>query len=184
MAASFPGPRCVAYRERMLALTYSEVGATAGELPSGYRHIRVERVIGHGRATFERASDDLLAGLAQRRAGMAIEMSEIPMREGTLVRMHMRLGPLTFRAPCVVVWSERTPELCGFAYGTLPGHPERGEERFELRMDAAGSITFQIIAFSVPGRWFTRVGGPLARLVQTRMTHRYLRALDADASVT
>jgi uncharacterized protein (UPF0548 family) len=36
---------------------------------------------------------------------------------------------------------------------------------------------FRITAFSKPGRWFTRLGAPLARLVQTRMTRRYLAAL-------
>jgi uncharacterized protein (UPF0548 family) len=38
-------------------------------------------------------------------------------------------------------------------------------------------VTFTITAFSAPGRWFTRLGGPLARLVQSRMTRRYLAAL-------
>lgn len=36
-----------------------------------------------------------------------------------------------------------------------------------------------IVAFSKPGRWFTKLGGPAARLVQTQMTRRYLQALDS-----
>jgi uncharacterized protein (UPF0548 family) len=84
---------------------------------------------------------------------------------------------LTFNIPCLVVWTERTSNRCGFAYGTLPGHPERGEERFELRLTRSGEVNFTIVAFSAPGRWFTRVAGPVARLVQDRMTRRYLEAL-------
>lgn len=161
----------------MVRVTYPEVGATAGELPRGYRHVRAERVIGHGREDFERACDDLLTGMAQRRAGAIVHLSDVPLQEGTRVRMLVRLGPLSFRIPCVVVWAERSAHSCGFAYGTLPGHPERGEERFELRLHSCGDVVFRIIAFSSPGRWFTRLGGPLARSVQTWMTHRYLAAL-------
>jgi uncharacterized protein (UPF0548 family) len=163
----------------VLEVTYAEVGATGGELPAGYRHVRAERVIGHGREDYGQACDDLFAGQVQRRAGADIQLSEVPLREGTLVRMRLRLGPLLFRAPAVVVWAERSHEVCGFAYGTLPGHPERGEERFEVRIDDSGEVVFRIVAFSLPARWFTRLGGPIARLVQSRMTHRYLEALGA-----
>lgn len=154
-------------------LTYSEVGATAGELPPGYHHVRMQRVIGRGRDVFERAADDLLAGEVQRRAGARVTLSEAPLREGT--RVDMRL--LVFRIPCLVVWAERTADRCGFAYGTLPGHPERGEERFELELLPSGEVVFRIVAFSLPGRWFTRLGGPVGRWVQRRMTARYLRTL-------
>ncbi|WP_271983699.1 DUF1990 family protein [Pseudoclavibacter terrae] len=165
----------------MTRLTYAEVGATAGALPDGYHHVRESLLIGHGRAAFERAADDLLAGRAQSRAGASVELSDVPLREGSLVVMRMRIGPLRFRIPCLVVWAERTPTTCGFAYGTLPGHPERGEERFQLVLADSGDVIFSIVAFSRPGRWFTRLGGPLARSVQTRMTRRYLAALAVDA---
>ena len=161
----------------MSKLTYSEVGATAGQLPSGYHHVRESLIIGHGQDTFERAATELLAGRAQARAGASVELSEVPLREGSHVLMRLRLGPLLFRIPCLVVWAERTATMCGFAYGTLPGHPERGEERFELRLADSGEVVFSIVAFSAPARWFTRLGGPIARLVQTRMTRRYLEAL-------
>src|SRR5215471_18435111 len=39
-----------------LSLTYPEVGATAGELPTDYRHTRASAVIGTGRDRFERAA--------------------------------------------------------------------------------------------------------------------------------
>jgi uncharacterized protein (UPF0548 family) len=131
--------------------------------------------VGHGRADFGRAADALLAGEAQRRAGARVTLSETPMRTGT--RVTMRLG--VFRIPCLVVWAERTDTVAGFAYGTLPGHPERGEERFTLTLRPTGEVVFDIAAFSAPGRWFTRVGAPLGRLVQAWMTRRYLRALDS-----
>ncbi|WP_270352994.1 DUF1990 family protein [Microbacterium testaceum] len=159
----------------MDGLTYTEVGATAGEMPPGYHHVRARRVVGHGRADFERAADALLAGEAQRRAGARVTLSETPMRAGTRVTMRLWV----FRIPCLVVWAERTDTVAGFAYGTLPGHPERGEERFTLTLQPTGEVVFDIAAFSAPGRWFTRVGAPLGRLVQAWMTRRYLRTLDS-----
>lgn len=162
----------------MLDVTYPEVGATGGELPSGYRHVRAERIIGRGRDDYERACDDLLAGLVQKRAGVDIQLSDVPLREDTLVRMRLRIGPLVFHAPARVVWADRSARVCGFAYGTLQGHPERGEERFEVRIDDSGVVLFTIVAFSVPARWYSRLGGPIARIAQSRMTRRYLDALD------
>jgi uncharacterized protein (UPF0548 family) len=163
----------------MLPVTYAEIGATGGELPAGYHHLHAERIIGHGRQAFERAADDLLAGHVQRRAGASVRLSQAPIREGTHVQMQLRLWPLRFDIPCVVVWAERTANSCGFAYGTLRGHPERGEERFEVCLTPTGDVTFSITAFSSPARWFTRLGAPVARLVQAQMTRRYLHALDS-----
>lgn len=107
-------------------------------------------------------------------------MSETPLRLGTRMTMRLGLGPLRFVAPCVVVWTEKQDNSAGFAYGTLPGHPERGEERFEIVLADSGDVVFRIVAFSRPGRWFTRLGGPLARITQTVMTRRYLAALALD----
>ncbi len=167
------------YRDRMDGLTYAEVGATGGTMPAGYHHVRARRVIGRGHADFERAADLLLSGAAQRRAGARVTLSETPMRVGTLVTMRLGLGILSFRIPCLVVWAERSATVAGFAYGTLPGHPERGEERFTLTLRPDHEVVFEIAAFSKPGRWFTRIGAPLGRRVQAWMTGRYLRALDA-----
>jgi len=161
----------------MDGLTYDEVGATAGEPPPGFHHVRERRVIGHGRGVFERAANALLAGDVQRGAGARVEASETPFRAGTRVTMRLGLGILSFRIPCLVVWAERTDTSAGFAYGTLPGHPERGEERFTLTLAPSGEVVFAIAAFSTPGRWFTRLAAPLNRAVQAWMTQRYLRAL-------
>jgi uncharacterized protein (UPF0548 family) len=36
------------------------------------------------------------------------------------------------RAPCRVIYTITEPRRKGFAYGTLPGHPESGEEAFTI----------------------------------------------------
>jgi uncharacterized protein (UPF0548 family) len=42
-------------------------------------------------------------------------------------------------------------------------------------------IRLDIVAFSRPARWYSRLGAPVSRLVQDRITLRYLAAL-RDAS--
>ncbi len=67
----------------------------------------------------------------------------------------------------------------GFAYGTLPGHPESGEEAFVVELDGDGTVTFTITAFSRPSSRLARVAGPVNRAVQRWITGRYLRSLQA-----
>jgi uncharacterized protein (UPF0548 family) len=71
------------------------------------------------------------------------------------------------------------PGRTGFAYGTLPGHPESGEQLFLLEQADDGSLTFSITAFSKAATALARAGGPITRWVQDRMASRYLAALDA-----
>jgi uncharacterized protein (UPF0548 family) len=51
------------------------------------------------------------------------------------------------------------PRHKGFAYGTLPGHPERGEEAFALELHDDGAVTFTITAFSRPASLLAKAGG-------------------------
>jgi uncharacterized protein (UPF0548 family) len=62
----------------------------------------------------------------------------------------------------------------GFAYGTLPGHPERGEEAFHVVRTGDGEVSFEVVAFSRPADRLARLGSPIARLIQTRVTRGYL----------
>jgi uncharacterized protein (UPF0548 family) len=83
-------------------------------------------------------------------------------------------------APVCVVDVVTAPARQGFAYETLPGHPECGEERFLLNHDPDDTARATIHAFSRPARWFTRLGAPVARHVQDKTTSRYLDALAAN----
>jgi uncharacterized protein (UPF0548 family) len=80
-------------------------------------------------------------------------------------------------APCRVVAVLDEDDRWGFAYGTLPGHPEIGEESFVVSLTEHGSVRFSVTAFSRPAGSVTRAAGPLGRLVQQVATRAYLRAL-------
>jgi uncharacterized protein (UPF0548 family) len=74
-----------------------------------------------------------------------------------------------------VTWSVDDERQAGFGYGTLPGHPERGEEAFLVERDDGGEVWFTVRAFSRPARWFTRAAGPAVVAFQ----HAYARRLGA-----
>ncbi|WP_319004610.1 DUF1990 family protein [Arthrobacter sp. SO3] len=88
---------------------------------------------------------------------------------------------MRIHAPCEVVWVRRplpggAPQSAGFGYGTLPGHPVRGEEAFEVFIDAAGRVTVRITAFGVPSNWFYAAGGALTRRARQHITSGYIKS--------
>ncbi|MEU8283444.1 DUF1990 domain-containing protein [Micromonospora sp. NPDC048905] len=146
-------------------LTYPEVGATRhGPLPGGYHHLRHRYPLPVG--CFETAAEAVLTWRLHRAAGVRIRTDAPRASEGALVSSGLGVGPARIWGPCRVIWSEESPALAGFAYGTLAGHPERGEEAFEVGRDHDGAVWFEVRAFSRPSRWFTRAGGPAVRAVQ------------------
>ena len=162
-----------------MSLTYSEVGATAGELPAGYQHLRASRVVGSGRELFDRCVETVMTWGVQTGAGLLVVPGS-RVHEGAHNQIGLRLGPLRTWAPCRVVYVVDEPDRKGFAYGTLSGHPECGEESFVVSIDEDGLVQFDVTAFSRPARWFARLGGPITRLIQRRVTWRYLDAVGPE----
>ncbi|GEK22563.1 YndJ family transporter [Cellulomonas xylanilytica] len=161
-------------------LTYAEIGATqAGRLPQGYRHLRVRHLLMSGATTLDLASvgDALLRWRVHEAALVQVLPDGPEAVPGLRVVSRPGAGPVSLPVPCEVVWVERTTDRVGFAYGTLPGHPFRGEEAFTVERDDAGDLWFVVTAFSVPDRWWVRLAGPLT-VVGQRL---YLRVLARGA---
>jgi uncharacterized protein (UPF0548 family) len=157
-----------------LPLTYAEVGATAGPLPAGYHHLQKSAVIGRGRSRFDDAAQKCIRWGMLRGARLRVDATSEIATVGSEVIVH--LGPV--RAPCRVVYVIDEPDRRGFAYGTLPGHPESGEERFVVRYDpATDEVYAEVTAFSRHGTWWSRLGSPVTSVAQRMITDRYLRAL-------
>ena len=155
-------------------LSYSTIGATRGELPEGFHHIRREVIVGSGRECFTAAATQIMGWQMQRRAGVLVDASAPAAEVGSLIKVGV--GPVS--GVCRVVYEIDEPNRRGFAYGTLMGHPESGEEFFGVRFDPADqSVYAQVVGFSRPAVWWSRAGAPLASLLQRRITDRYLAAL-------
>jgi len=153
--------------------SYDPVGATRGpSYPPGFRHLEVQREIGRGDAAFTYAVESLMGWQMHARAGLPVIASTALVAEGAVVRC--MLGPL--RVPCRVVWVEAGQDSLGFGYGTLPGHPQSGEEAFVVSREG-DRVVLTVRAYSNPGLPLTRLAGPLGRAGQRWMVRRYAGAL-------
>ena len=124
------------------------------------------------------AAADLLRWRVHARSGLVVAASVPRAEPGAVLEMRLGFGLVAIRIPCRVVRVVDEPARVGFAYGTLPGHPECGEEEFLVERADDGALTFTVSAFCRPASLLARAGGPLTRWVQAGMTGRYLCALD------
>lgn len=159
-------------------LTYEEVGATRAEpLPSGYGHVHRDVSLGSGPEVFARAVAALFEWRMHQEAGLAVMSPEGPAAPGIVLVLRAGWGPLHLIIPCRVVYTVDEADRRGFAYGTLPGHPERGEEAFTVARSQRGDVRIRIRAFSRPASLLARAGGPVSRIVQQYATDRYIGAI-------
>jgi uncharacterized protein (UPF0548 family) len=155
-------------------ITYKHEGMTRGGPQRGFRHHRSSVSLATG--SFDAAKEALRNWGAQRGAGFGV-YPERPVARGMTVLVYGRLGPLYTSVCCRVVYVVDDKDRWGFAYGTLPHHAERGEESFTVSNDKDGTVTFTVESLSRPASALARLGSPMARVVQKRMTQRYLDAI-------
>ena len=157
--------------------SYDCVGATAGTLPPGYHHDTCAGVVGRGDADWAAACAALRRWAQFDLPWVHLRSREVPIRPGEIaVFASWQLGLWSLNV-CRIVYVVDTPDHFGFAYGTLTGHAVAGEERFLLRRDADGQITFEIRKFSRLIHPLVRLAGPAARAVQSRFSRDAIAAL-------
>jgi uncharacterized protein (UPF0548 family) len=121
--------------------------------------------VGHGRNDFEAAAAGL-AGWAMAPPWASMGGSQTV---GSQTLLQFRLAGIWWLSCGRIVYTAQefgvddAVERRGFAYGTLPGHVEMGEERFTVALKADGSVVYEIMAFSRPRYWAARLAKPLAR---------------------
>ena len=158
--------------------TYAEVGASArsGTVP-GYWTVDRSARLGRGREVFDLARHRIRTWEMHRRAGIDVHSAAPTVDIDQDVILWFRWGPVRVGAPCRVVYVIDEPNRVGFAYGTLAGHPERGEEAFAVAIDADGLVTARIWGFSRPASVLGRLDAAAGHLVQRRILRRYLAGL-------
>jgi uncharacterized protein (UPF0548 family) len=102
------------------------------------------------------------------------------LRPGDTANLSIPFGPFSVGAPVRVVYVIDEPKRKGFAYGTLPGHPESGEEAWLVERADDGAIWLTIRAFSRPSTSLWWCVYPVLRWEQARFTRRYERALSGS----
>jgi uncharacterized protein (UPF0548 family) len=156
--------------QAQLPFSYAAVGATAETPPAGYAvdHTRVK--LGEGETVFHLAIAALRRWEQFRLGWVEAWLPETPIQAGEVVAVMGRAMGLWWVNACRIVYAvdESGPiSKFGFAYGTLPDHVESGEERFLIAWDQADSnVWYDILAFSRPNHFLTRLGYPVVRRTQ------------------
>ena len=154
--------------QRNLQFTYPEVGATNKNPPAGYTidHNRVE--IGRGEVIYHSAVAALRDWRQFDLGWVTIVPRGVPIKAGATVAVKARaFGTWSLNASRVVYVIDK-PRSFGFAYGTLPDHIERGEERFLIEWLPDDSVWYDILAFSRPRHPLVRMSFPFARMLQKK----------------
>jgi len=164
-----------------LDFSYSFAGQIASTPPAGFNvdHIRIS--LGSGEAVFI-AATSALERWEQFRLGWLEPWSpKTPIKRGEVVAVLARIAGLWWLNACRIVYviDEAEPvRRFGFAYGTLPGHAESGEERFLVEWNQAdNSVWYDILAFSRPRHPLVWLGYPFARLIQKRFARQSAQAM-------
>ncbi len=177
------GPAELAARRRLFRLgvlsdlSYPEVGLTELEkAPDGYRHLQLRERVGEGQRVFEALSEGILTWALHERSGLRTRPDTPRVQLGSRVELGFGIGPARISAPCRVVRLIEEATRSGFAYGTLAGHPETGEESFAAVLDEDGSVYLEIRAASKHANRFYRLVSPVAEAAQRFATKRYVEA--------
>lgn len=160
--------------------SYEQLGASRQGAPQGYDvdHHRVQ--LGSGAQIFEEARKALRRWKMFDLSWISLCWPDTPIEaNATVAILAWHAGFWSLNACRIVYLIEEhgACERCGFAYGTLPGHGERGEERFTVEQRGDDdSVWYDIYAFSRP-RLLTRLAYPYARLLQQRFARDSIEAM-------
>ncbi|MFN2491827.1 MAG: DUF1990 family protein [Pyrinomonadaceae bacterium] len=165
---------------RDLPYSYPEVGGSRGQPPAGYNvdHNRIQ--LGEGEKTYEGAVAALRTWRQFDLGWVKIVPAGEAIEPGTTVVVQAHTFGFWSLNACKVVYliEEKEPaKKFGFAYGTLPNHVERGEERFTVEWHTDDSVWYDIYAFSRPQHLLVRFASPVARTLQRRFARDSLAAM-------
>jgi len=158
--------------QRDLPFSYQEVGASKSAIPFGYpvNHHRVQ--LGNGENTFARAKDAIQSWTVYKLEWTRLYPCDTPIAVGKVVCVVVNHGFCWSMNPCRIIYLlEETGEIerFGFAFGTLPGHSEEGEERFTIEWrHADDSVWYELLSFARPHHILAKIGFPFVHLFQQK----------------
>lgn len=170
------------YSQKGLPFSYGEVGASLeGEPPKGYVVDRYCVKLGEGQEAYERAKEALRTWQQFNLGWVWLLPADAPIEMGVTVGVLARhYGFWSLNTARIVYLIEESGEVerFGFGYGTLPGHGERGEERFSVEWRCGdNTVHYSVLAFSRPEHPLAWLGYPFARLLQRRFAQDSKRAM-------
>lgn len=173
--------------QRNLDFTYSEVGATNASPPARYTIDNNRVQLGQGEPIYRAAVAVLKAWGQFDLRWLTILPRGASTEVGEIVAVKARaFGTWSLNATRVIYVINESRRF-GYAYGTLPGHIECGEERFLIEWLSDDSVWYDILAFSRPRHPLVRASYPFARMLQKKFVResmmRVKELTHASASV-
>jgi uncharacterized protein (UPF0548 family) len=168
--------------QRTAPFNYAEIGASSGQLPSGYwiNHARIH--LGHGEETFKLAIEALRSWKMFDLGWASICWPDAPIDVGTTVAVLARHFGCWSLNPARIVFlideDDGRVRKTGFAYGTLRAHAMQGEETFIIEWHRDDdSVWYDLRSFSRPGQMLTRIVLPIVRWLQKRFARDSTQAM-------
>ena len=161
-----------------LDVTYSGIGSTQGTPPSGYVVDHTRAKLGEGKAAFQTAQAALRNWAHFQLGWVEPCWPDTPIEPNQIVAVLARVFGIWSLNACRVIYVVQEEEKFGFAYGTLPDHVESGEERFNVEWNPDDdSVCYDILAFSRPNHFLTRIAYPMTRRLQKRFARDSVAAM-------
>ena len=164
-------------RAQSASLTYDHVGSTLSAPGSSDRKVRTEHLeLGVGAATFDAAVSELRTWVCHRGLGADVFPADTPLETGTTLLVVLNIGPVSIVVPDRIVGVVDEPRRFGFAYGTLEGHQERGEESYVVEHLDDDRVVATIGLDARTATAAARLAAPAVGWFQRLAVRRYLAA--------
>ncbi len=166
-------------------LTYDTVGMSlpGNAVPDGYSVHEISDVIGTGEQAYRNAGYHLMHWQIHTWAKLYVQAAFEAVRIGEDFAVAHSIGPLAVCAPARVVEVIAEPRRSGFSAGTLPNHPEIGEETLLLTHLDDDRVQFTVRAVARPASLGVKLAFPVARSVQRTVGKRLVEAARTAATV-
>lgn len=164
-----------------LPLSYMKIGATRSQqMPAGYAINRYKGRLGTGEDVFKRAVAAMRSWAMYRLGWTKLYWPDTPIRDGEVVAILARHFGFWSLNACRIIYTfedEGNPEQrFGFAFGTLPGHVEEGEEQFSVELEDE-TVWYKLFAFARPKALMAKMAHPLVRSTQRRFAVNSFEAM-------
>lgn len=143
---------------------------------------RRSRDVGSGQQALDRAVVALRSWACHAGIGATVFPAAARLVEGETLLVILPAGLVSIVVPNRIVAVVDTPTTFGFAYGTIDGHQERGEESFVATLGHDGRVTAEITVDAEPATVLASLGAPIVGWFQHRAVDRYLAAWSRASS--
>jgi len=159
-----------------LPFSYAQVGASRTVLPQEYFSFRYRRPMGKGRENFVRVKMALQNWQMLNLGWFKLYFSNTPIEKGQVICTLIKVAGVWFLNPCRIVYvvdgvgGKDKKQQFGFAYGTLPGHVEQGEELFLVEWSPEeDTVWYEVRAFSKHAHILPKVFSFWVNILRTRL---------------